>query len=469
MRTEVAILNKTMNGDRTVYDQLFDAWNNVRRSFNEFLLIPTLMVSGFLALALALYWVDRADIEWLAPARNALKGRIFVDSDTTSDFLAAIAGGILSITSITISLLLIAVQQGAGSLTSAVFDHFLRRRRNQAYFGYFIGLALYCLVTLATVNETSNAVLGATLGFAATLAALYILIVLLYSTINQMRPPVIVSAIHDRTLAARKRQLALLHRTRRKPLAKNGPCVDVRSTHDGFVSRIDLDGLAKALDGAEKSLEIELSVSVGTYVAWNDLLARIHGATAKSTDLLCEAIQRTVIIERLRDIDTDPAYGISQLERIGWTTISSAKSSPGSGAHAIRALRDLLARWADESIYDPAVEVLPVVYTDTVFVDILNKLESLAVASVESMQHQSFVQILRAFALTANRLPVAQRNAITTMIDRIIPLIGEHMGTGDMGAALRETAVALTASGRSDIAKRIQSAKDKLGRCVVEL
>jgi uncharacterized membrane protein len=90
-----------------------------------------------------------------------LQTRIFADAKATSDLLGTIASSIITVTSITISVLLLAVQQAAGSLTHQVFDQFLRRRQNQFHFGFFVGLALYTLVTLATVGESFNPVLGA--------------------------------------------------------------------------------------------------------------------------------------------------------------------------------------------------------------------------------------------------------------------------------------------------------------------
>ncbi|MDQ3518913.1 MAG: DUF2254 domain-containing protein, partial [Gemmatimonadota bacterium] len=85
----------------------------------------------------------RAEAERPAHSHGFLTKYAFIDAETTSNLLAAIAAGIITVTSITISLLLLAVQQGAGSMTTAVFDQFMRRRVNQTYFGFFIGLALY--------------------------------------------------------------------------------------------------------------------------------------------------------------------------------------------------------------------------------------------------------------------------------------------------------------------------------------
>lgn len=171
---------------------------------------------------------------------------MFADAKATTDLLSTIAGGIITVTSITISLLLLALQQVAGSLTAEVYDQFLRRRHNQAYFGFFVGLALYALVTLATVNVGFNPVFGATLAFLLTIIALYLLIVLLYTTINQMRPPEVIDEIHRHILWARQRQLQFIHRTR--PVAHLGSAgqKSVTSVKSGYVTAVDLDVLEAA-------------------------------------------------------------------------------------------------------------------------------------------------------------------------------------------------------------------------------
>ena len=114
----------------------------VRRALAEFLFVPTMIIVGFLTLAFGTYVLDSQRIAFLLPFRDFLKSHVFANSEATSGLLEAIAGGIITLTSITISLLLVAVQQSAGSMTGQVFDQFLRRRMNQVYFGFFVGLAL---------------------------------------------------------------------------------------------------------------------------------------------------------------------------------------------------------------------------------------------------------------------------------------------------------------------------------------
>lgn len=151
---------------------------------------------------------------------------------------STIAGGIITVTSITIWLLLLALQQLAGSLTAEVYDQFLRRRHNQAYFGFFVGLALYALVTLATVNEGFNPIFGATLAFLLTIIALYLLIVLLYTTINQMRPSEVIDEIHGHILSARQGQLRFIRRTRRASRQGGASRISVTSAKSGYVTNV---------------------------------------------------------------------------------------------------------------------------------------------------------------------------------------------------------------------------------------
>ncbi|MGI9088840.1 MAG: DUF2254 family protein [Chthoniobacterales bacterium] len=125
----------------------------LRRAFAEFLTIPSLVIAGFLLLAVGGYALDHVALPMLEPLRALLRGRIFRDAKATSDLLGTIGGSLITVTSITFSLLLLAVQQSAATLTPQVYDQFLRRRINQIYFGFFVGLSLYTLVVLALASR----------------------------------------------------------------------------------------------------------------------------------------------------------------------------------------------------------------------------------------------------------------------------------------------------------------------------
>ena len=448
-------------------------WEAVRRAFAEFLAIPTAIIVGFLVLAGLLYALERADLDAIRPLRDVLRSHIFADSRATADLLVTIAGSIVTVASITISLLLLALQQTAASLTAAVFDQFLRRRHNQFFFGFFVGLALYALITLATVNEPFNPVLAASFAFLFMVVALFLLVVLLYTAIDQMRPVEIIEAIHQHTLAARERQRRLLGRTRRTATRPAGASMaPARAARHGYVTHIDLDALARGADRAGDDTEIVLRVSLGSYVSTGDVIGEAHGGTRESARIAAGEVATAVRIERQRDIAADAASGIEELATIGWTSISTSKSNPAPGLLAIRSLRDLLARWADEERSRPAdgsAPPVPVVYIDTVPSRLMDAFESLAVVSSESMQHQAFAEVARAFATLFERLPPPLQSRAEEAIRRILPALGDHVLTTELDESLADLTQALAAAGRSGTADALEGARRQLGRTVGRL
>jgi uncharacterized membrane protein len=100
----------------------------IKRAYAEFLTLPSIMIAGFLVLGGVTAALDAAEVAWLSAARDFLRAHFFSDGQATSDLLGAIATGLVTLTSIAISLLLIAVQQAAAAMSTQIYDQFLRGR-----------------------------------------------------------------------------------------------------------------------------------------------------------------------------------------------------------------------------------------------------------------------------------------------------------------------------------------------------
>jgi uncharacterized membrane protein len=439
------------------------AWDIVRRAFDEFLGLPSCIIAGFLLLAATTFWLDRARPLWLEPLRQVLEG-FLSNSKATASLLSTIAGSLITVTSITISLLLVAVQQSAGTMTSQVFDQFLRRRHNQFHFGFFVGLSVFALVTLGSVDEGFNPVLGASVTFVLTVIALFLLIVLLYATIDQMRPVKIIETIHDYALRARPRLLSLQRHTVAASRGSRGRPQSVSAERHGFVTDIDVDRLRACLGPDAAGVEIVLCVSIGSYVAYGDVLARFDGADAEQADVLGSSIVRAVRLERQRNIVVDPAYAIAQLETIAWTSISSSKSDPAPGILTIESLRDLLARWSAEERepHQRAESGVAIVYADTTLPRLMDAFETLAVAASESMQHQSLVAVLVALSTLFDRLPPDLARRAEDVVLRVLSSLGDHVCTAPLDNALGSLVTAFREAGREVTAAAVERARRQL-------
>lgn len=446
-----------------------DEW---RVAFSEFLGVPTVIIAGFVLLACLTFVLDHSQADWLTPARELLQTRVFGDAATTGDLLGIISSGLITITSITVSLLLIALQQSASALTHQVYDQFLRSWHNQVYFGVFVGLSLYALLTLASVGRV-NPVFGASVALLATTFALCLLLALFYTTVNQMRPVVIIEAIHDHALAARRVQLGLIRRTRRVARLTAPVRHGVRAQTHGFVTAIDVDAVRKAAALARAEVEVVMLVAIGEYVVYGQSIAEVTAHAQADAEQVATVLEEAIHRATKRDIAADPLDGIEELETIGWTSISTSQSDPDAGVLTIYSLRDILARWCDpaDAAPDGATpgDVAPIVYVDDVMPKLLNAFGSLAVSAAESMQHQSLAEILRSFELLFDALAPELQACCEALILRMLPALGDHVLTHELDAALAGLIDALDAAGRCDTAAAVRTAKDQLARSIGKL
>ena len=95
-------------------EQMRYAVDAMRRAFVQFLTIPWAVILVFLVLAAATYLLD-----WLRIA-NDWPALFPGTHESARSLLGTIASRIITVTSITFSLLLVAVQQGAAALPSQV-------------------------------------------------------------------------------------------------------------------------------------------------------------------------------------------------------------------------------------------------------------------------------------------------------------------------------------------------------------
>jgi uncharacterized membrane protein len=395
------------------------------RAFREFAAAPLAVIAGFAVLAAISILGDQAHIHGLDAVRRTLSHIIGKQASTTT--LQAIATGLITVTSITFSVLLLAVQQTASNLSPVVFDQFVRRRSNQVFLGFFVGLALYAYVVMAVVQDDTPPIIGAFLATLLTVISMLLLLALVYSSIDQMRPTNVIRQIHDRVLVARRREGQLVCRTRREPESSAPLRLALRSSVTGYVTDIDVSALAAAITAVDGG-EIRLAVTIGQYVAYGDDLASVAAAEEVDDSDIQRAVMAAVVVSRQRNLDHDATTGIDELANIAWTTGSTSKHSPEVSREAMYALRDLATRLIDA---DPAAEAvgsenpLPVVYRDNDLERVFEVLFSLIVVAHESHQHMQAARVLETYRRLIDRTSGSQRERLLRDLDHVRPLVEE--------------------------------------------
>lgn len=428
------------------------------RAFASFLGIPIAVVLLFLALAIATYQVDSAiskDMVKESSALEFLEG-LFGDRGATRTLLATLASALITVTSITFSLLLLAVQQGAASLSNQILDQFLQRRANQFYFGFFVGLSLFTLLALATTRDLHHPIFGTVLAISLTIVALCMMLVLIYTTIGQMRSGEVIGAIAAMTKTARRKDVAILRKTSAGPARESAPKLCCRADRAGTVLNVNVEAVADALAKAVIDGQAVVRATKGSYVARGDPLVEIRSTgqlDRKDAERLEQSVRCAFDVGSGRPVKETAVIGIHQLATIAWISASSARSNPQPAVITCRALTDLAWEWTvEECERDHESRV---VYPDEAVQRCLSALESIAVAATESMQHQTLAEVYDSYARLLDRVSGPVRKQIERAVMLSLSGIEDHVPTTRLLDALDGLACALRNAG-SGVANELE-------------
>ncbi|MEU4214136.1 DUF2254 family protein [Actinoplanes sp. NPDC026623] len=415
-------------------DKRLRARRRLRQAMHEFAAVPLAVIALFLLLATLSILIDQSHVSALEAVRRAFEH--LVGKQAAVQTLQSIAAGLVTVTSITFSVLLLAVQQTASTLSPVVFDQFMRRRTNQIFFGFFLGLSLYSYVVLLAVQNDTPPVLGATLATLLTVVALASLLLLVYSTLDQMRPASVLRQIHDRTLHGRRHEADIIRRTRRRELSSRPVTATYHARTMGYVVGIDLRRLAGALQQVPEA-EIRLWVPLGQAVAFGDRIATVRDDDPEAAKRLADEIRGAVLIAAEPDPDVDATTGMDQIGNIAWTSASTAKQNPEVARRAIHVLRDLVARWLDEPDITDDAERSAIVYPDDDLDHALDTLYAILGAAHESQQHATAADVVQAYRRLLDRADGAVATRIRADLDTGGQLLEEIPPAPVLQAVLR--------------------------------
>lgn len=423
------------------------------KSLWAFLKIPVAVVLLFALLATVTYKIDSALSKDIVEDHWALEflEELFGDRGSTRSVLSTLSSALITVTSITFSLLLVAVQQGASSFSTQITDQFLKRRSNQFYFGFFIGLSLFTLVTLATTHGVHHPLFGALFAIVGTAVALCLILVLIYTTVEQMRSTDVIAAIAKMTRSARERQREVFKSTRADVRANSQSRFVSRSDSAGVVTSIDVSALnAAASQCAVFAPEIALKVAHGSYVAYNQEIAEVRSRLPlddAALEKLKGALQSCIALGATPDVKDDARVGIHQLGIIGWNSASSARSNPQPPIIICRTIAELVWEWTETPLNRDLAS--HVIYPDLLIEDCVEVIDSIAVAATEAKQHQTLAEAYASYSRLLPRLTGSNRTRVETAIRLSLGALPQHIPTVRLNNALDQLARALEEIGSS--------------------
>ena len=297
-------------------------------------LLPLTCVLAGIGLAVALLAVDRS------AGHHLVSTAVTGSAASVQTILTSSATALVTLTSVVLSLTLVAVQLAMGQFSPRIVRAILQDRRSQLAVGLFIGTFAYSLTVLREVNGKSSGG-GAVPGLAVVvdygliLSAIVVLVLFVHHTAQSIRVGGLIGWVADAT----RDEVDRLYPAAPKP--EDDPSLIVAPEY-GVVTKLPHHVL---VDIAEKAdCVLELMPAMGDFVPRGGPLFRVRGALPEPHR---SAAARSVILDRERSHQFEPAFGLRKLVDVATRSIySSPFQDPTTSVQSINAIHDILRRLA---------------------------------------------------------------------------------------------------------------------------
>jgi uncharacterized membrane protein len=249
-----------------------------------------------------------------------------------SSLLATIITSNITLLSVVLTVMTVAVQLAMGQFSPRIVGALLRDPLHQFAFALVAATVAFGIVALIGVDDQKGHVPGLTVlaTYVLAVASLATLVIYVSHAGERLRATGLIDLVGDQ-----------LH----VEIAKRFPAVGgpplppdaVRSASAGVVAKIGIDGLVAA--AVREGCVLELCARMGDFVPRDAPLLRVHGAeTARLADTA-----KLVVLHDERTHDLDPAFGVRKLVDIA---VRSASEDPTTTIEALHRIHDSLRQLA---------------------------------------------------------------------------------------------------------------------------
>ncbi len=117
---------------------------------------PAIIAVFFLILSLLMLKLDFS--EQGKSFKQQLTWLSLKDASTARSILSAIAGGIISLTVFSFSMVMIILNQAASQMSNRILNSMIESRFQQIILGFYIGTIVYALFLLSTIRDISSGI-----------------------------------------------------------------------------------------------------------------------------------------------------------------------------------------------------------------------------------------------------------------------------------------------------------------------
>lgn len=268
--------------------QIAHVWHQIRHSFwfipSLITIIAAVLSQVTLELDETLAWEDYKGLGWIYSGSG----------EGASTLLSAIVGSMITATSVTFSMTLVALTLTASQYGPRLLQNFMRRPGSQIVLGTFLATFIFSLLVLRSVQVNGEPAvvphLSVTVAVALALASVGVLIFFIHHIAKAIQADTIISQVYADLMESIDRmfpeqigresegmaRLKAVDRSTEEaaPLALGEAGASIRSSSTGYIQAIDAEAvLALAV---EHDLLIRLDRRPGHFVIQSQILATVY-------------------------------------------------------------------------------------------------------------------------------------------------------------------------------------------------
>jgi len=284
-------------------------------------------------------------------------------ADAARTVLSAIAGSLITVTSLTFSLTVVTLQLASSQFSPRLLRTFSRDPFVHRTLALFLGTFAYSLVVLRTVRTSTNSrpefvpKISITVAVVLTLVSVFALVLFLDHLATQIRVETMLDDVHTdasetvrRVLQKRPDQPGTQGETPTVPPQAPPTACPIEVAESGFLVNVDEDELLWAACTAVAVVQIDGSPG-GSLVRGTPLGRSWPVGDAPVTEeqqrTLSERVAAAARAGRERTAAQDIAYGLRQLTDVATKALSPGINDPTTAVHALGHISELLCEMFD--------------------------------------------------------------------------------------------------------------------------
>lgn len=278
--------------------------------------------------------------------------------------LSTVAGSTITVTGLTFSMTVVALQMASSQFTPRLMGTFLADRGNQAVLSVFLGTFAWTLAVLRSVRSAREGSgpfvpdISMAISLVLTVLSVAMLVYFFHHLTQQLRVESMLEEVQRDTLAL-VRRVPVRDPEAEPPEVPTVPkdATPLRALRSGYLQAVDIDRLLQT--AVDHDQVVHLRPSVGTHVTKGTTLAWVFpvATDAKETDDetldldgLTRQVHHGIHLGGERTLQQDVAFGVRQLVDIAARALSPGINDPATAVAALGALAPVIVELVGKNL-----------------------------------------------------------------------------------------------------------------------